>query len=92
MEEEIRQRNGKFVTAMRKKFLCHILVAFDVAHRQLDLRHHVGLVSFSKEPTAVPLDLVSQLILRCDASVASLTLPTYFLGFHRFCPVRGVPG
>jgi len=71
MEEETRQRNGKFVTAKRPLFPGYIFVAFDVA---LGLWHTVNstygitrLVSFGKEPTSVPLDLVSQLIQRCDA-------------------------
>lgn len=72
IEEETRQRNGKFVTAMRPLFPGYIFVSFDVAR---GLWHTVNstygitrLVSFGKEPTAVPLGLVSQLMLRCDVN------------------------
>lgn len=71
MEERTGQRNGKFVTDIKPLFSGYIFVAFDVAR---GLWHTVNstygitrLVSFSKEPAAVPLDLVSQLMLRCDA-------------------------
>ena len=71
MEEETRQRNGKFVTAMRPLFPGYIFVAFDVARgvwRTVNSTCGITrLVSFGKEPTTVPLDLVSQLMLRCDA-------------------------
>ncbi|MDF1621720.1 transcription termination/antitermination protein NusG [Pseudothioclava nitratireducens] len=71
MEEETRQRNGKFVTAMRPLFPGYIFVAFDVARgfwRTVNSTYGITrLVSFGKEPTAVPLDLISQLMLRCDA-------------------------
>ena len=71
MEEETHQRNGKFVTAMRPLFPGYIFVAFDVARgfwRTVNSTYGITqLVSFGKEPTAVPLDLVSQLMLRCDA-------------------------
>lgn len=70
LEEETRQRNGKFVTATRPLFPGYIFVAFDVARglwRTVNATYGVTrLVSFGKEPTAVPLDLVSQLMLRCD--------------------------
>lgn len=71
MEEETRQRNDKFVTAMRPLFPGYIFVALNVAHggwRSVNSTYGVTrLVSFGKEPAAVPLDLVSQLMLRCDA-------------------------
>lgn len=71
MEEETHQRNGKFVTAMRPLFPGYIFVAFDVSHgfwRTVNSTYGITrLVSFGKEPTAVPPDLVSQLTLRCDA-------------------------
>lgn len=69
--EETRQRNGKFVTAMRPLFPGYIFVAFDVAQglwRTVNSTYGIKrLVSFGKEPTTVPLELVSQLMLRCDA-------------------------
>lgn len=70
-EEETRRRNGKFVTAMRPLFPGYIFVAFDAAGgfwRTVNSTYGITrLVSFGKEPTAVPPDLVSQLMLRCDA-------------------------
>ena len=71
MEEVTRQRNGKFVTTMRPLFPGYIFVAFDVARgfwRTVNSTYGImQLVSFSREPKAVPPDLVSQLMLRCDA-------------------------
>ena len=71
LEEETRQRNGKFVTAMRPLFPGYLFVAFDVAcglWRAVNSTYGITrLVSFGKEPAAVPSDLVSQLMLRCDA-------------------------
>ncbi|WP_274126886.1 transcription termination/antitermination protein NusG [Abyssibius alkaniclasticus] len=71
LEEETRQRNGKFVTAMRPLFPGYIFVAFDAAcgfWRAVNSTYGITrLVSLGKEPTAVPRDLVSQLMLRCDA-------------------------
>ena len=72
MEEETRQRNGKFVTATRPLFPGYIFVAFDVAKglwRSVNATHGImKLVSFGKEPAPVPRDLVSQLMLGCDTS------------------------
>jgi transcriptional antiterminator RfaH len=71
LEEETRQRGGKFITAMRPLFPGYIFVAFNVASglwRAVNSTTGITrLVSFGKEPTVVPLDLVSQLMLRCDA-------------------------
>ncbi len=71
LEEETRQRNGKFVTATRPLFPGYIFVAFDAAQghwRAVNSTHGVTrLVSFGKKPAEVPLNLVSQLMLRCDA-------------------------
>ncbi len=70
MEEETRQRNGRFVTAVRPLFPGYVFVAVDVARglwRTVNSTYGITrLVSFGKEPAAVPLDLVSQLMLRCD--------------------------
>jgi len=72
MEEETRQRNGKFVTANKPLFPGYIFVALDVTRglwRSVNSTYGITrLVSFSKDPAPVPLDLVSQLMLRCDAS------------------------
>lgn len=71
LEEETRQRNGKFVTATRPLFPGYIFVAFDAARgfwRTVNSTYGITrLVSFGNEPTAVPLDLVSYLMQRCDA-------------------------
>lgn len=80
-EEETRQRNGKFVTALRPLFPGYFFVAFNVAQglwRTVNSTYGITrLVSFGMEPTAVPLDLVSQLMLRCDAK--GKLLPPAFL-------------
>ena len=72
MEEETRQRNGKFVTANKPLFPGYIFVALNVATglwRTVNSTYGITrLVSFGKEPAAVPLGLVSQLMLRCNAS------------------------
>ena len=71
MEEETRQRNGKFITAMRPLFPGYIFVAFDVTRglwRSVNSTYGITrLVSFGKGPAKVPSDLVSQTMLRCDA-------------------------
>ena len=70
LEEETRQRNGKFVTATRPLFPGYIFVAFEAARglwRTVNSTYGITrLVSFAKEPAPVPLDLLSQLMLRCD--------------------------
>jgi len=72
LEEETRQRGGKFVTADRPLFPGYIFVAFDVTSghwRAINSTSGITrLVSFGKEPAPVPLDLVSQLLLRCEPS------------------------
>ncbi|MCX7559715.1 transcriptional activator RfaH [Sulfitobacter sp. F26204] len=71
MAEETHQRGGKFVTAMRPLFPGYIFVAFDVASgfwRTVNSTYGITrLVSFGKEPSAVPTGLISQLMQRCDA-------------------------
>lgn len=71
LEEETRQRNGKFITAMRPLFPGYIFVALDVARglwRTVNSTYGITrLVSFGTEPATVPSDLVSHLMLRCDA-------------------------
>jgi transcriptional antiterminator RfaH len=72
LEEKTRQHNGKFVTDRRPLFPGYIFVAFDVTHglwRAVKSTYGITrLVSFGKEPAAVPPDLVSQLMVSCDAS------------------------
>lgn len=72
LEEETKRVRGKFIQAPRQLFPGYIFVAF-VA--ELGRWHVINstlgitrLVSFGKEPAVVPLDVVSKLMLRCDAS------------------------
>jgi transcriptional antiterminator RfaH len=71
-EEETRPRNGRFVTVEQPLFPGYIFVAFGVARghwRQVNSTYGITrLVSFGKEPVAVPPDIISQIMLRCDAS------------------------
>lgn len=70
LEEKTRQHNGKFVTSSQPLFPGYIFVAFDVARglwRKINSTQGITrLVSFGNMPMAVPNDLVSQLMLRCD--------------------------
>ena len=70
LKEETLQRNGKFVITMQQLFPGYIFVAFNAARglwRTVNSTYGVTrLVSFGKEPAAVPRVLVSQLLLRCD--------------------------
>lgn len=79
MEEETRTRNGKFVAAMRPLFPGYIFVACDVTRglwRTVNSTYGIArLVSFGREPTAVPQDLVLQLMLRCDAHLLPPEFP-----------------
>ena len=76
MEEETRQRSGKFVTTKRPLFPGYIFVAFDAncGHwRSVNSTYGITkLVSFGKDPAQVPNELVSELKLRCDESGALL--------------------
>jgi|21_taG_2_1085346.scaffolds.fasta_scaffold00516_14 transcriptional antiterminator RfaH len=71
LEDETRRHNGKFITGTRPLFPGYIFVAFDVTQglwRKVNSTFGITrLVSFGKRPAAVPQDLVSQLMLRCDA-------------------------
>lgn len=70
LEEETRQRNGKFTTAMRPLFPGYMFVSFDVGRghwRAIKSTNGITrLVSFGKEPKPVPTELVKQLRQRCD--------------------------
>ena len=72
MEEGTVRRSGKFVSALLPLFPGYIFVSFDTASgqwRSVNSTYGVTkLVSFGTTPAPVPLDLVSQLMLRCDAS------------------------
>jgi len=72
MQEETQRSKGKFTTRLRPLFPGYIFVAFDVArglwHSVNSTQGITKLVSFGKAPAQVPSDLVTQLMLRCDAS------------------------
>lgn len=81
LEEETRQRNGKFITTDRPLFPGYIFVAFDAAHglwRKVNSTYGITrLISFGREPATVPLDLVSQIMQRCDAAGKLLPPKTF---------------
>ena len=70
MQEETKRARGKFITQMRPLFPGYLFVALDMLRggwRAVNSTYGITrLVSLGKEPTPVPLDLVSQLMLRCD--------------------------
>lgn len=71
LQEKTQGVRGKFVTRLHPLFPGYLFVAFDIAKggwRAVNSTYGITrLVSLGKEPTAVPLDLVSQLMLRCDS-------------------------
>ena len=72
MEEATKQVRGKFAHTLRPLFPGYIFVSFNIAKghwRVVNSTHGLSrLVSFGKDPAPVPADIVSQLMLRCDAS------------------------
>ena len=70
LKEETKRTQDKFITQMRPLFPGYIFVALDIPQghwRTVNSTYGITrLVSLGKEPTPVPLDLVSQLMLRCD--------------------------
>ncbi len=71
-EDGMKRVRGKFVTAPRPLFPGYIFVQIDTGAgnwRTINSTHGITrLVSFGKEPAPVPLYIVSQLMLRCDAT------------------------
>lgn len=69
-EEVGKRRSGKFVTVRQPLFPGYLFVAFDKAlghWRKVNSTFGITrLVSFTNEPAQVPLELISQLMLRCD--------------------------
>jgi transcriptional antiterminator RfaH len=69
-QEETKRARGKFITQIRPLFPGYLFVALDMLSggwRSVNSTYGITrLVSLGKEPTPVPLDLVSQLMLRCD--------------------------
>ena len=72
LQEETKRVRGKFETRLRPLFQGYLFVALDPRQggwRAINSTYGITrLVSLGQEPTPVPLDLVSQLMLRCDAS------------------------
>jgi transcriptional antiterminator RfaH len=72
MEVGTKRQKGKFFTALRPLFPGYIFVSFDPALGHwpaINSTYGVTrLVSFSEKPAPVPLDIMSQLMLRCDLS------------------------
>lgn len=72
IEASTKRVRGKFVTAARPLFPGYIFVQIDTGAgnwRMINSTHGITrLVSFGKEPTPVPIDILSQLMLRCDAA------------------------
>jgi len=70
LQEETKRARGKFITQMRPLFPGYLFVAFDVqtgGWRTVNSTYGITrLVSLGNAPTPVPLDLINQLILRCD--------------------------
>jgi len=70
LHEETTRVRGKFAVQKRPLFPGYLFVALDLLQgrwRAVNSTYGITrIVSFGKEPTAVPLDLVSQLMLRCD--------------------------
>jgi len=70
MQEETKRAQGKFTTQMRPLFPGYLFVAFDKAYggwRAVNSTYGITrLVSTGNNPVEVPLELVSQLMRRCD--------------------------
>ena len=68
--EETTRVRGKFIAQMRPLFPGYLFVALEMLHggwRAVNSTYGITrIVSLGKEPTPVPLGLVSQLMLRCD--------------------------
>ena len=81
LHEESTRVRGKFTVQRRPLFPGYIFVALDLLQgrwRAVNSTHGITrIVSLGKEPTPVPLDLVSQLMLRCDQE--GMLLPPKFL-------------
>ena len=70
LHEETMRVRGKFTVQQRPLFPGYLFVALDMLQgrwRAVNSTYGITrIVSLGKEPTPVPLDLVSQLMLRCD--------------------------
>ncbi|MGO4917844.1 transcription termination/antitermination protein NusG [Pseudogemmobacter sp. W21_MBD1_M6] len=70
LHEETTRAQCKFTVQMRPLFPGYLFVALDLLQERWSAVNSTygvtRIVSFGKEPTPVPLDLISQLMLRCD--------------------------
>ncbi|MDD7971973.1 transcription termination/antitermination protein NusG [Roseinatronobacter alkalisoli] len=70
LHEETKRARGKFRTQQSPLFPGYVFVEFDLSHgswRTVNSTYGITrLVSFGNAPTPVPLDLVNQLMLRCN--------------------------
>lgn len=79
MQEETKRRQEKFTSSLRPLFPGYLFVAFDThkgGWRTINSTYGITkLVSFGADPTPVPLDLISGLMLRCDQDGRLLPAP-----------------
>ena len=72
LEQGTARRSGRFVDALMPLFPGYIFVAVQKSAgqwRTINSTYGVTrLISFGQQPAPVPLDIVSQLMLRCDAA------------------------
>lgn len=70
MEEGTQNRKGRFISTLRPMFPGYVFVSFDIEgglwRKIYSTPGITRLVSFGNEPAMVPLDIVNQLMLRCD--------------------------
>lgn len=70
LQEETRRVRGRFSTQLRPLFPGYIFISLDMSQgswRAVNSTYGITrLVSLGKEPSIVPRDLVTQLMLRCD--------------------------
>ena len=70
LQEQTRRAHGRFVTRTALLFPGYLFVAFDTQRVRWQAVNGTSgitrLVSFDRTPAPVPLDLISQLLLRCD--------------------------
>ena len=81
MEEGTQNRKGRFIPTLRPMFPGYLFVSFDIEgglwRTICSTPGITRLVSFGNEPAMVPLDIVNQLMLRCD-SAGKLLPPKMF--------------
>ena len=84
VEAKTLRRKGRFRTELRPLFPGYLFVAFDPGHgpwRAINSTQGVArLVSFGRAPEPVPLDIVAQLMARCDADSRLLPPPRFAPG------------